>query len=68
MLQGTVKWFNSDRGYGFITQDEGGKDLFIHHTGIISKSNFASLKDGQKVKYLVAQGNRGPYATHVSEL
>jgi CspA family cold shock protein len=65
MLKGTVKYFNSDQEYGLIAQDAGGKDLFMYHSGIESESNFASLRAGQKVKYLIAEGSLGPYATNV---
>ena len=61
---GTVKWFNSSKGFGFINQDEGGDDLFVHHSEIKS-SGYASLDEGQKVKYEIGQGKKGPCATNV---
>lgn len=61
---GTVKWFNEKKGFGFITPDEGGDDLFVHHTNITSKG-FRTLKDGQKVEYEAAQGKKGMEATDV---
>jgi len=61
---GTVKWFNSSKGFGFINQDEGGDDLFVHHSEIKS-SGYASLDEGQKVEYQVGQGKKGPCATNV---
>jgi CspA family cold shock protein len=64
MSKGTVKWFDADKGYGFITPDDGGKDLFVHHSEIKS-SGFAKLDDGQKVEYEVGQGQKGPCATKV---
>ena len=64
MSTGTVKWFNSDKGFGFITPDDGGKDLFVHHSEVKS-SGFATLNDGQKVEFEVGQGQKGPCATNV---
>jgi CspA family cold shock protein len=65
MAQGTVKWFSDEKGYGFISPDEGGEDLFVHHTGIAG-SGFKSLEEGQKVTYEAAQGRRGIQAENVS--
>jgi CspA family cold shock protein len=65
MAQGTVKWFSDDKGYGFITPDEGGEDLFVHHTGITG-SGFKSLEEGAKVSYEASQGRKGMQADDVS--
>jgi len=65
MAQGTVKWFNDDKGYGFITPEEGGEDLFVHHTGIAG-SGFKSLDEGAKVSYEATQGQKGMQADNVS--
>lgn len=65
MAQGTVKWFNGDKGFGFITPDDGGADLFVHFSEI-QASGFRSLNEGQKVSYTVAQGAKGPQATAVT--
>ncbi len=65
MAQGTVKWFNDEKGYGFISPDEGGEDLFVHHSGIAG-SGFKSLEEGAKVSYEVTQGQKGPQAANVS--
>lgn len=59
---GTVKWFNDKKGYGFITPDEGGDDLFIHHSNI-EMDGFKTLHDGQKVNFESGQGKKGPEAT-----
>ncbi|MDH5544986.1 MAG: cold-shock protein [Gammaproteobacteria bacterium] len=67
MSKGTVKWFNDDKGFGFITPDDGSKDLFVHHSEI-QASGRKSLKDGQKVEYVVGQGQKGPCATNVKPL
>ena len=64
MSTGTVKWFNADKGFGFISPDDGGKDLFVHHSEV-KVSGYATLDDGQKVKYEVGQGQKGPCATKV---
>ncbi|MFT4690228.1 MAG: cold-shock protein [Verrucomicrobiia bacterium] len=64
MSTGTVKWFDSEKGFGFITPDDGGKDLFVHHSEIKS-SGYASLNDGQKVQFEVGQGQKGPCAQKV---
>ena len=64
MATGTVKWFNEDKGYGFITPDDGGNDLFVHHSNIEMRG-FRRLKDGQKVEFEPAQGKKGPEATKV---
>jgi CspA family cold shock protein len=65
MPQGTVKWFNEEKGYGFITPDEGGEDLFVHHTGIAG-SGFKSLEEGARVSYEATQGRKGMQAANVS--
>jgi len=67
MARGTVKWFNDDKGYGFITPEGGGNDLFVHHSNI-QMGGFKSLKDGQAVQYEAAQGKKGPEATNVTAL
>jgi CspA family cold shock protein len=61
---GTVKWFNDSKGYGFITPDEGGEDLFVHHSGIAG-SGFKTLAEGAKVEYTPEQGQKGMQATNV---
>jgi len=68
MSTGTVKWFSADKGFGFITPDDGGKDLFVHHSEIKKTGGYASLSDGQKVEYEVGQGQKGPCANKVSPL
>jgi CspA family cold shock protein len=67
MATGTVKWFNDDKGFGFITPDEGGQDLFVHHTGIAS-SGFRSLEEGAKVQFDSEQGDKGPKAVNVTQV
>lgn len=67
MPTGTVKWFSDQKGYGFITPDGGGKDLFVHHTAIEGEG-FRTLKEGQKVQYEVTQGSKGEQATKVVKL
>ena len=64
MSTGTVKWFNADKGYGFITPDDGGKDLFVHHSEI-KTSGYATLNEDQKVEYEVGEGQKGPCAINV---
>ncbi len=67
MAKGTVKWFNDQKGYGFITPEDGSKDLFVHHTAIQGEG-FKSLRDGQSVEFEVSQGPKGPQATNVAKL
>lgn len=68
MSKGTVKWFDDSKGFGFITPEEGGGDIFFHFSQIQNGGGFASLKDGQPVEYEVVEGNRGPSATKVVPL
>jgi CspA family cold shock protein len=65
MATGTVKWFNPDKGYGFIAPDDGGKDLFVHHSAILG-DGYKSLEENAKVQFEPAQGAKGPEATKVS--
>ena len=67
MATGTVKWFNDDKGFGFITPDEGGKDLFVHHSGINS-DGFRTLNEGARVSYDAESGDKGPKAVNVTPL
>ena len=64
MAQGTVKWFNADKGYGFIAPDDGTPDVFVHHSAI-EADGYRSLQDSQRVEYDVTQGTKGPQAEHV---
>ncbi len=66
MAQGTVKWFSQDKGYGFITPDDGSEDVFVHFSGIAGEG-FKSLEEGEKVSYEVTEGRRGLQATNVSK-
>ena len=65
MAKGTVKWFDAGKGYGFITPDDGGKDLFVHHSAIQSGGDYATLSDGQAVEFEVGQTEKGPCAQKV---
>jgi CspA family cold shock protein len=64
MTQGSVKWFNGEKGFGFIAQDGGGPDVFVHYSEI-SGSGFKSLDDGQRVEFEIGQGQKGPQAQNV---
>jgi cold shock protein len=64
MAQGTVKWFNGEKGFGFISQDGGGADVFVHYSEI-DAGGFRSLDEGQRVEFAIGQGAKGPQATGV---
>ena len=66
MSQGTVKWFNDEKGFGFITADDG-RDYFVHHTSIIA-DGFKTLREGAEVQFKIEKGDRGPKAVEVSEI
>lgn len=67
MATGKVKWFNDSKGFGFIAQDEGGPDVFVHQTAIVAEG-YRSLTEDQKVEYDVQQGPKGPQASNVRPL
>ncbi|WP_138442385.1 cold-shock protein [Sinomonas susongensis] len=67
MATGTVKWFNSEKGYGFIAPDDGSEDVFAHYSEIDARG-FRSLDEGQKVEYEVGQGQKGPQAQQIRPL
>ena len=66
-VTGTVKWFNADKGYGFLTQDGGGKDVFVHFRAIVSEG-YKTLNEGQRVEFEVEQGQKGLQAANVSAI
>jgi CspA family cold shock protein len=63
-MKGTVKWFNDSKGFGFITPDDGSKDVFVHHTAI-SSEGFRSLAEGDRVEFETERGEKGPQAKNV---
>ncbi len=65
MAQGTVKWFNAEKGFGFIKPDDGGQDLFVHHSAIQMRG-FRALQENQRVTFDVGQGQKGPQAVNVN--
>jgi len=64
MATGTVKWFNGEKGFGFITQDDGGPDVFVHFSAI-DMQGYKTLEEGQRVEFEVTQGQKGPQAANV---
>ena len=67
MAQGTVKWFSDEKGYGFITPDDGEEDIFVHYSGIAG-SGFRTLEEGDRVSYEPTQGRRGEQAANVRKI
>ena len=65
MINGIVKWFNDSKGYGFIQQEDGGPDVFVHHSAI-NATGFKSLKEGDRVTFTIEQGQKGPAAANVA--
>ena len=66
-IQGTVKWFNEKKGFGFITRDDGEKDCFVHHSAI-QGAGFKTLHEGERVEFEVVEGTKGPAAADVTKL
>ena len=66
MPKGTVKWFSDQKGYGFVTPEDGSKDVFVHHTAIQGEG-FRSLREGQQVEFEITQGPKGPQASNVTK-
>ena len=67
MARGTVKWFSDQKGYGFVTPEDGSKDVFIHYSAI-QGDGFKSLKEGDKVEFEITQGPKGPQASNVNKV
>lgn len=67
-ITGTVKWFSSPKGYGFIAPDDGGKDVFVHFSAIEGQSGYRSLEEGDRVEFSVEESEKGPQAVAVSRL
>lgn len=68
MATGTVKWFNAEKGYGFIAPDDGSADVFAHYSAIASNGGYRNLDENQKVEYDVEQGSKGPQASNIRPL
>jgi len=68
MAQGTVKWFNAEKGYGFITPDGGGADVFVHFSAIADTGGYRTLDENQRVEFEVTQGQKGPQAESLRSL
>lgn len=68
MSKGKVKWFDAAKGFGFITPDDGSKDLFVHHSQIQAGGGYATLSDGQAVEFEIGKGQKGPCANNVRPL
>lgn len=66
-ITGTVKWFNDDKGFGFLAQ-EGGKDVFVHHSSISGQNGYRSLSEGDRVEFAIEQGPKGPSAVDVRKI
>lgn len=67
-VQGTVKWFNEDKGYGFIERDDGGEDVFLHFSALDDQDGFKTIEEGASVEFMVEQGPKGPKASEVVEI
>lgn len=67
MSEGTVKWFNASKGFGFIAQDNGGSDIFVHHTAI-NAQGYKTLTEGARVRFDVVDGQKGPAAANVTQM
>jgi cold shock protein len=65
MIKGTVKWFDAEKGFGFIAPESGGKDLFVHHSAVKNGGGYVTLNEGQVVHFEITQGKKGPCATNV---
>ncbi len=67
-ITGTVKWFNDQKGFGFITREDGEKDVFVHHSAIQSNGGYRTLNEGDRVEFDVVQGTKGPAAENVVKI